>query len=45
MVNQQKATEGHEFDDHISLYEIPVPEQQIDGVILKPTTKILRIQE
>jgi type IV pilus biogenesis protein CpaD/CtpE len=45
MVNQQKAAEGHEFDEHISLYEIPVPEQQIDGVILKPTTKILRIEE
>ena len=45
MVNQQKAAEGHEFDEHISLYEIPVPEQQIDGVILKPTTKVLRIEE
>lgn len=45
MVNQQKAAEGHEFDEHISLYDIPVPEQQIDGVILKPTTKILRIEE
>lgn len=45
MVNQQKAAEGHEFDQHISLYDIPVPEQQIDGVILKPTTKVLRIEE
>jgi hypothetical protein len=45
MVNQQKAAEGHEFDQHITLYDIPVPEQQIDGVILKPTTKILRIEE
>jgi len=45
MVNHQKAAEGHEFDEHISLYEIPMPEQEIDGVILKPTTKILRIQE
>jgi hypothetical protein len=44
MVNQQKA-EGHEFDEHISLYDLPVPEQQIDGVILKPTTKTLRIEE
>ena len=45
MINQQKAAEGHEFDEPISLYDIPVPEQQIDGVILKPTTKTLRIEE
>ena len=45
MVNQQKAAEGHEFDEPISLYDIPVPEQEIDGVILKPTTKTLRIEE
>jgi hypothetical protein len=44
MVNQQKAAQGHEFES-ISLYDIPVPEQQIDGVILKPTTKTLRIEE
>lgn len=42
MVNQQKAVEDSE---HASLYEIPIPEQEIDGVILKPTTKILRIEE
>ena len=45
MVNQQKAEEGKAFDENISLFEIPVPEQRIDGVILKPTTKILRIEE
>ena len=45
MINQQKAAEGHEFDEPISLYDIPVPEQQIDGVILKPTIKTLRIEE
>lgn len=45
MVNQQKAGEGNGVDEKISLYEIPVPEQQIDGVILKPTTKVLRIEE
>jgi hypothetical protein len=45
MINQQKAAEGHEFDEPISLFDIPVPEQQIDGVILKPTTKTLRIEE
>ena len=45
MVNQQKAEEGKAFDENISLYDIPVPEQRIDGVILKPTTKVLRIEE
>ena len=45
MVNQHKAEEGKGFDENISLFEIPVPEQRIDGVILKPTTKILRIEE
>jgi hypothetical protein len=45
MVNQQKAEEGKAFDENISLFEIPVPEQRIDGVILKPTTKVLRIEE
>jgi len=45
MVNQQKAGEGNGIDQKISLYEIPVPEQKIDGVILKPTTKVLRIEE
>jgi hypothetical protein len=45
MVNQKKAAEDHELDQHINLYEIPVPEQQIDGVTLKPTTKLLRIEE
>ena len=45
MVNQQKAEEGKAFDENISLYDIPVPEQRIDGVLLKPTTKVLRIEE
>ena len=45
MVNQQKAEEGKAFDENISLFDIPVPEQRIDGVILKPTTKVLRIEE
>lgn len=45
IVNQQKAGEGNGIDENISLYEVPVPEQKIDGVILKPTTKVLRIEE
>jgi hypothetical protein len=36
---QQKAS-----PENISLYAIPVPEQNIDGVVLEPTTKYLRIE-
>jgi len=43
-INQQKPKPG-EADSNVRLYEIPVPEQKIDGVILKPTTKYLRIEE
>ena len=32
-------------EDHVRLYEIHLPEQQIDGVIFKPTTKFLRVEE
>ena len=45
MVNRQKAEEGKAFEENISLFDIPIPEQRIDGVILKPTTKTLRIEE
>lgn len=43
MVNHQKDTGNANAD--VRLYEIPIPEQRIDGVILKPTTKYLRIEE
>lgn len=29
----------------ITLYPIPIPEQEIDGVKLQPTTRVLRIQQ
>jgi hypothetical protein len=32
-------------DDRVRLYEVNLPEQTIDGVIFKPTTKLLRIEE
>ncbi|MEP6509137.1 MAG: hypothetical protein ABJC63_13015 [Gemmatimonadales bacterium] len=44
-VNQQKATDEKAFDENTSLFEIPLPEQKIDGVLLKPTTRVLRIEE
>ena len=42
MVNQQRSAQQANQD--IALYEIPIPEQEIDGVI-QPTTRVLRIQE
>lgn len=31
--------------DNVRLYEVQLPEQRIDGVIFKPSTKYLRIEE
>jgi len=39
---QQQRTPPSE---NVGLYAIPIPEQTIDGVILNPTTKYLRIEE
>jgi len=43
LVNQQH--QRNSSLDNVSLYSIPVPEQTIDGVILNPTTKYLRIEK
>jgi len=43
LVNQQRGPLGGSAN--VRLYEIPLPEQKIDGVLLKPTTKYLRIEE
>ncbi|HEX5398261.1 MAG TPA: hypothetical protein VFY06_04360 [Verrucomicrobiae bacterium] len=42
LVHQQQ--QKNSVPENISLYAIPVPEQTIDGVILNPTTKYLRIE-
>lgn len=42
LVNQQH--QRNSSLDNISLYAIPIPEQTIDGVIVNPTTKYLRIE-
>jgi len=42
LVNQQHQRNG--VLDNVSFYAIPIPEQTIDGVILNPTTKYLRIE-
>ena len=44
MVNHQKAA-GQNGEDNVNFYEIPFPEQKVDGVLLNPTTKVLRIGE
>jgi hypothetical protein len=44
LVNQQKEKDGQN-QGNVRYYEIPVPEQTIDGAILNPTTKLLRIEE
>ena len=44
LVNQQKD-KGQQQEQNVRYYEIPVPEQKIDGVILNPTMKYLRIEE
>lgn len=44
LINQQKDKEDQNAEN-VRYYEIPVPEQTIDGVILNPTTKLLRIEE
>lgn len=41
-VAQQRARNS---DGHIRLYEVQLPEQTIEGVTFKPTTKFLRIEE
>ncbi len=43
MDRQQRAF--LESQENISLYEIPLPEQEIDGAILNPRTATLRIHE
>lgn len=42
LVNQQR--QQNSAPQNISLYAIPIPEQTVDGVILNPTTKYLRIE-
>ena len=44
LVNQQKE-KAEPNQENVRYYEIPVPEQTIDGTILNPTTKLLRIEE
>lgn len=44
LVNQQKE-KAEQREENVRYYDIPVPEQRIDGAILNPTTKYLRIEE
>ena len=42
-VSMQQAKAGNE--GRVRLYEVHLPEQTIDGVIFKPTTQFLRIEQ
>jgi hypothetical protein len=42
-VSMQQAKAGDE--GRVRLYEVHLPEQTIDGVIFKPTTQFLRIEQ
>jgi len=42
LIHQQQ--QQNSVPENISLYAIPIPEQTIDGTILNPTTKYLRIE-
>jgi hypothetical protein len=42
LIHQQQQQKT--LSENISLYAIPIPEQTIDGTILNPTTKYLRIE-
>ena len=44
LVNQQKE-KAEQNQENVRYYQIPVPVQTIDGAILNPTTKLLRIEE
>jgi hypothetical protein len=44
LVDQQKE-KAEQNQENVRYYEIPVPEQTIEGAILNPTTKLLRIEE
>ncbi len=41
-ISQQKTPS---VDPNVRFYQIPVPEQTVDGAVLQPTTKYLRIEE
>ena len=41
-IGQQKSSP---FDPNVRFCQIPIPEQTIDGAVLQPTTKYLRIEE
>lgn len=41
-IDQQRV---HVPEPRVRLYEVQLPEQRIDGVLFKPTTRTLRIEE
>ena len=44
LINQQRQPAGG-TDEPATLFDIPLPEREVGGAILKPSTRTLRIQE
>jgi hypothetical protein len=44
LIDQQRQIPAG-ADEAVSLFDVPLPEREVDGAILKPSTKTLRIQE
>ena len=44
LIEQQRQSVGG-TDEPATLFDIPLPEREVDGAILKPSTRTLRIQE
>lgn len=42
---EQQRQPADSTDETVSLFEVPLPEREVDGAIHKPGTKTLRIQE
>ncbi len=43
--DRQRATPAEDEAAHLRLFEVPLPEREVDGVILAPSTATIRIQE
>jgi len=45
LINQQRSAPGIDDTANVRLLDVPLPERQVNGVTLAPTTATLRIQE
>jgi hypothetical protein len=45
LADRQRLTPAADDAAHLRLFEVPLPEREVDGVILAPGTTTIRIQE